>query len=145
MTVSQALYVFHTSDCVLTYIGGLLCVSINSMDCSLPGSSIHGILQARILEWVAIFFSRRSSSPRFEPGSPALQADSLPSEPPGKTYKLSSTVLKACCPPFKRDGIGREVGGGFRMGNTCTPVADSCQCMAKPIQYCKLISLPKNK
>ena len=26
---------------------------------------------------------------------------------------------------------GREVGGGFRMGNTCTPMADSCQCMAK--------------
>ena len=31
------------------------------MDCSLPGSSIHGILQARILEWVAISFSRGSS------------------------------------------------------------------------------------
>ena len=30
-----------------------------------------------------------------------------------------------------RDGMGREVGGGFRMGNTCTPMADSCQCMAK--------------
>ena len=30
---------------------------------------------------------------------------------------------------------------GFRMGNTCTPVADSCWCMAKPIQYCKVISL----
>ena len=39
------------------------------------------------------------------------------------------------------DAMGREVGGGFRMGNTCTPVADSCQCMAKPIQYCKVISL----
>ena len=38
-------------------------------------------------------------------------------------------------------GMGREVGGGFRMGNTCTPVADSCQCMAKPLQYCKVISL----
>ena len=34
------------------------------MDCSLPGSSIHGILQARILEWVAISFSRGSSRPR---------------------------------------------------------------------------------
>ena len=30
-----------------------------------------------------------------------------------------------------RDEMGREVGGGFRMGNTCTPMADSCQCMAK--------------
>ena len=36
----------------------------NPMDCSLPGSSIHGIFQARILEWVVISFSRRSSRPR---------------------------------------------------------------------------------
>ena len=34
------------------------------MDCSLPGFSVHGILQARILEWVAIAFSRGSSQPR---------------------------------------------------------------------------------
>ena len=37
-----------------------------------------------------------------------------------------------------RDDMGREVGGGFRIGNSCTPVADSCQCMPKPIQYCKV-------
>ena len=36
----------------------------NPMDCSLPGSSVHGILQARILEWAAISFSRGSSQPR---------------------------------------------------------------------------------
>ena len=36
----------------------------NPMDCSLPGSSVHGIFQARILEWVAISFSRRSFQPR---------------------------------------------------------------------------------
>ena len=36
----------------------------NPMDCSSPGSSVHGILQARILEWVAIPFSRGSSQPR---------------------------------------------------------------------------------
>ena len=34
------------------------------MDCSLAGSSVHGILQARILEWVAVHFSRGSSQPR---------------------------------------------------------------------------------
>ena len=33
---------------------------------------------------------------------------------------------------------GREEGRGFRMGNTCIPVADSCLYMAKPIQYCKV-------
>ena len=50
-----------------------------------------------------------------------------------------------CTGMTQRDGIRKEVGGGFRMGNTCTPVADSCQCMAKPIQYCKVISLQLNK
>ena len=52
------------------------------MDCSLPGISAQGILQARTLEWVAIPFSRGSSHPDTEPGSPALQADSLPADPP---------------------------------------------------------------
>ena len=41
----------------------------------------------------------------------------------------------------QKDGMRREVGGGFRMGNTCTPMVDSYECMAKPIQYCKVISL----
>ena len=56
----------------------------NPMDCSLPGSSVHGILQARILEWVAVPFSRGYSQPGIKPRSPTLQADSLLSEPPGK-------------------------------------------------------------
>ena len=42
-----------------------------------------------------------------------------------------------CMGMIQTDDIGWEVGGGFRIGNSCTPVADSCQCMAKPIQYCK--------
>ena len=33
--------------------------------------------------------------------------------------------------------MGREVGGGFRMGKMCTPMADACLCMAKPIQLKK--------
>ena len=53
------------------------------VDYSLPGSSVYGILQARILEWVAISFSRDLSDPGIKLGSLALQADSLPSEPPG--------------------------------------------------------------
>ena len=47
------------------------------MDCSLPGSSVHRILQARILEWVAIPFSRDLPNPWMEHRSPTLQADSL--------------------------------------------------------------------
>ena len=45
----------------------------------------------------------------------------------------------------QRDGMGREVGRGFRIGNMCTPVVDSCRCMSKPIQYCKVISLQLKK
>ena len=42
-----------------------LCLTLcDPMDCSPPGSSVHGILQARILEWVVISFSRGSSQPR---------------------------------------------------------------------------------
>ena len=38
----------------------------------------------------------------------------------------------------QRDGMGREKGGGFRMGNTCIPVADSFRYLTKLIQYCKV-------
>ena len=65
------------------------------MDYSLSGSSVHGILQARILEWVAI----DRPNPGIKPGSPALQADSLPSEPPGKPImklKSESEVAQSC-------------------------------------------------
>ena len=44
----------------------------------------------------------------------------------------------------QRDVMGREVGGGFMFGSACTPVVVSCQCMAKPIQYCK-VKYSKNK
>ena len=43
-----------------------------------------GILQERILEWVAVLSFRGSSQPMIKPRSPALQADSLPTQPPGK-------------------------------------------------------------
>ena len=53
------------------------------MDYSPPASSVHGILQVRILEWVAISSPGDLPEPGFEFRSPALQADSLLSEPPG--------------------------------------------------------------
>ena len=57
------------------------------MDGSLPGSSDHGILQSRMLEWVA--------DPGIKPGSPALQANSLPFEPPLKVkLPLNQTFIK---------------------------------------------------
>ena len=56
------------------------------MVCSPAGSSVHGIIQARILEWVGLPFPRLGDRPNpgIEPASPALQADYLPSKPLGK-------------------------------------------------------------
>ena len=63
---------------LVTSVSLTLC---NPMDCSPPGFSVHGILQARILEWVAISFSRKERKyviswdlpdPVIEPRSPAL-------------------------------------------------------------------------
>ena len=51
-----------------------------------PGSSVHGIFQARILDWTAISFSGDLPDPEIKPGSPALQADSLLHKLPGKPY-----------------------------------------------------------
>ena len=56
------------------------------MDCSLPGSSVHGIFQARVLEGVAISFSRGSSQPRDRTRVSRVPGNALPSEPPGKPY-----------------------------------------------------------
>ena len=53
------------------------------IDCSAPGSSVHGILQARILEWLTISLSRRSSSPRDQTWMSCIAGNSLPSKPSG--------------------------------------------------------------
>ena len=54
----------HSSLKVKVLVAQLRLTLCNPMDCSLPGSSVHGIFQARVLEWVAISFSRGSSQPR---------------------------------------------------------------------------------
>ena len=61
----------------------------NPMDCI-----VHGILQAGILEWVAFPSPGDLPKPRIEPGSPALQADTLPAEPPGKLWYCSLNTSK---------------------------------------------------
>ena len=53
-------------------------------DCSMPGSSVHGLLQSRILEWVAVPFSRQSSQPRDRTQVSHIEGESVLSEPPGK-------------------------------------------------------------
>ena len=70
------------SESEVTQLCPTLC---DPMHCSLPGSFIHGMFQARVLEWAAISFSRGIFPTQgLNPMSPALQEDALPSEPPGK-------------------------------------------------------------
>ena len=66
----------------------------NPIDCSPPGSSVHGILQARKLEWVVIPFSRGSSEPGIKPRSPALREDSLLLSHQGSPHWEGKTYLK---------------------------------------------------
>ena len=65
VSISQEMFMYDNFFiiCVskVTQPGPTLC---DPMDCSLPGFSVHGIFQARVLEWVAISFSRGSSQPR---------------------------------------------------------------------------------
>ena len=60
------------------------------MDCSLPCSSVHKILQARVLEWLPFPSPGDLPDPGIEPGSPAFQADALTSEPPGKVQSFKT-------------------------------------------------------
>ena len=97
---------YQISSCIVRDLSWNLCSNSNSSTptewgvkllscvwlCNPTDYTAHGILQARILEWVVVPFSRGSSQPRDQTQSPALQTDSLPTEPPGK----SGSVFKHC-------------------------------------------------
>ena len=73
-----------------------VCVSHSVMSDSLRPHGLQlplsmEVSRTRIMEWIAISFSRGSS---FKPGSPTLQADSLPSEPPGKVLTECQNGMK---------------------------------------------------
>ena len=84
-------------------LSGMTCAQLlgrvqlcDPMDRSLPGSSVHGISQARILKWVAISFSRGSSQPRDQtksPVSPSLAGRFFTTETPGKPLWDDSHIL----------------------------------------------------
>ena len=74
---------------LLALVAQLYPALCDPMDFGLPGSSIHRILQARILDWVTCPSSGYFPDPGIEPGSPILEADSLLSRPPGKPKLLS--------------------------------------------------------
>ena len=70
----------HSFDSLSLLSHSVMSDSCNPMDCSLPGSSVHGILQARILEWLPFYSPGYLPDLGIEPRSPALQTDSLPTE-----------------------------------------------------------------
>ena len=78
------------------------------MDCSPPGSSVHGIFQAKILEWVAISFSRGSSGPRYQTWVSCIDGYSLPTELWGKPQMRSDLKLG-------QDFISRGMEAGERV------------------------------
>ena len=92
------------------------CLTLHDhMNCSLSGSSVHGILQARILEWVAMLFSRGSSQPRdwtCVSYVSCIGAGSLSTEPPGKPKRWES-------PDFLSRLYGRFQ---LSVGNNGTPL-----------------------
>ena len=82
-----------------------LCLTLcNSVNCSPPGSPVLGILQARILEWVAMSFSRGSSWPRDQTVSPAPQLDSLL-----LSHQESPCWLYKCINPLFWDSITIQI------------------------------------
>ena len=91
------------------------------MDCSPPGASVHGILQARTLEWVAISSARGNlPDPGIKPRSPALQA-----EPPGQLIAASDKIsflwpkfrVCVCVCPNKYSSVSVCVCVGFTSGS----------------------------
>ena len=85
--------------------------SLQPQDCSLPDSSIHGIFQARVLEWVAISSSRGSSQSSDWIQSLTLQADALSSEPPGKPreWEIGVSKCKLLYIGWKNNKVHREL------------------------------------
>ena len=65
----------------------------DSMDCSLTDSSVPGISQARTLDGLPFLSPGDLPDPGIEPRSPALQVDSLHSEPPGKTMNIWNLIF----------------------------------------------------
>ena len=78
----------------------VICNSLRPQELCLPGFSMHGIFQARVLEWVAISFSRDLPDSGIEPRSPALQADTLLSEPPVKLVYMKIQCIMLGKLPF---------------------------------------------
>ena len=67
---------------LVSHVCMLSCIQLcNLKDSSLPGSSVHGILQARVLEWIFISSSRHLPDPGIKPASPSFTGEFFTTEP----------------------------------------------------------------
>ena len=96
-----------------------------------PGSSVRGILQARMLDWVAFYFSKGSTHPRDQTWSPGLQVDSLPSEPPGKPLHCFMVFweVSVAIPQKKRPLVKAVFPGHRQLHKAFFPLA--CQFLSR--------------
>ena len=91
--ISFFLWLNSSPACMPACSVAKLCLTLcDPVDCSPPGSSVHGILQARILEWVAISFSRNLPNSGIEPLSPALAGGFFTTEPPEKPISVRTYI-----------------------------------------------------
>ena len=112
-----------------------LCLTL----CDPMDYTVHGILQSRILEWVAFPFSRSLPKPGIEPWPPTLQVDSLPAEPSGKSKNtaVGSLSLSPGDVPdseiqiaLQADSLLAELPGKVKV-----KVILSCQTLCYPMDY----------
>ena len=103
-------------------------------DYSLPGFSVHEILQARILDWVGVPFSRASSQLRNKPRSPSSQADSLLSESPEKSHHKQERHVICYLGHLKKVTPMVE--------SCCCSVAKLCPTHCDPMDYIQHDRLP---
>ena len=98
LDVQVSLYI-HMHLSIYLYIPGIcaqLCPTLcDPQGCNLPGFFVYGILQARILEWVAFSFSRGSPPPRGQTHVTCIGSGFFATEPLGKSYQLSECMLSS--------------------------------------------------
>ena len=113
------------------------------MDCSSPGSSVHGISQARILEWIAISSSTGSSQPRDQTQVSCLAGRFFTTEPPGKPHEAClSCVLPLILKihPWRVLNLGVQTPMRLRWDPTWISIP--MLCYAKSLQSCPTLCDP---
>ena len=93
LLLTRAITIIYICVCICACSVAQLCMTLcDPMDCSLPDFSVHGTSQSRILEWVAIFFCRRSSWPRNQTCVSCLAGRFFITELPGKPLHIYKSL-----------------------------------------------------